>query len=45
LFAGSSFSIENGHAVGNGEDMSATNGVVHEIDHVLVPASLASQLQ
>lgn len=40
----SSFSIDNGHVVRGGEDMSATNGVVHKIDHVLIPESLKSQI-
>ncbi|KAK7503897.1 hypothetical protein BaRGS_00005020 [Batillaria attramentaria] len=41
---GTSFSIENGHLMRNGEDMSAINGVVHKIDHVLIPDSLKSQI-
>ncbi|KAL8611907.1 hypothetical protein ACOMHN_061988 [Nucella lapillus] len=36
--------IEGGHIIRNGADLSATNGVVHKIDHVLIPESLKSQI-
>ncbi|XP_076467576.1 transforming growth factor-beta-induced protein ig-h3-like [Babylonia areolata] len=36
--------IEGGHLVRNGVDMSAFNGVVHKIDRVLIPESLKSQI-
>jgi len=41
---GQSFNVDNGHMRRDGDDLSATNGVVHEIDNVLVPASLKGQL-
>jgi len=36
--------VDNAHTVKTGVDMSAFNGVVHKIDHVLIPKSLADQL-
>jgi len=36
--------VDNAHLVNTGVDLSATNGVVHKIDHVLIPKSLADQL-
>nr|KAG5707801.1 hypothetical protein BaRGS_015961 [Batillaria attramentaria] len=36
--------IENGYILPDGEDMSAVNGVVHKMDHVLIPNSLKSQI-
>lgn len=39
-----SFTVEGGHLSRSGDDMSATNGVVHKIDKVLIPDSLKNQI-
>jgi len=41
---GSTFTVDGGHLMRNGDDLSATNGVVHKIDKVLIPASLKDQI-
>merc|ERR550532_458502 len=41
---GQSFNVDGGHMRRDGDDLSATNGVVHEIDQVLVPDALKGQL-
>ena len=38
------FPIDDGHLLRRDVDLSATNGVVHKIDTVLIPESLKSQL-
>ena len=42
--AGVSFTVDNGHLMRIGDDLSATNGVVHKIDRVLIPESLKGQI-
>ena len=36
--------VVDGHRVTK-PDMSATNGVVHKLDYVLIPSSLATQIK
>ena len=36
--------VDGGHLSRSGDDLSATNGVVHKIDKVLIPESLQNQL-
>ncbi|XP_070196837.1 uncharacterized protein [Littorina saxatilis] len=41
---GSTFTVDSGHLMRNGDDLSAANGVVHKIDKVLIPESLKNQI-